>query len=103
MNMLAKLLSATVFAATVLVPLGAAADSLVKVNASNGAGFARLLPALPTDVPWLAADRRGQPAGAMLATEAPSISAWMLVPKPAKTWPAPAVREAGAVPPFAGM
>ena len=97
MNMLAKLLSATVFAATVLVPLGAAADSLVKVNAPNGA------PALPTDVPWLAADRRGQPAGAMLATEAPSISAWMLVPKPAKTWPAPTVRQAGAVPPFAGM
>ena len=51
MNMLAKLLSATVFAATVLVPLGAAADSLVEVNAPNGAGFARLLPALPTDVP----------------------------------------------------
>jgi hypothetical protein len=103
MNMIAKLLSATVVAASVLVPHGAAADSVVKVKATNGTGFDRFLPALPKDIPWLAPERRAQPAPAVLATQAPSLSAWMLVPAPVKTWPMPAVREGGAVPPFAGM
>jgi hypothetical protein len=101
MNTIARIFIVTVSAASVAAPV--AADSVVRVHASDTTGFERFLPALPSDVPWLAAERRAPPTSAVLAPEAPSLSAWMLSPKPAEAWSARSVQSAGAAPSLSGM
>jgi hypothetical protein len=102
MNTIARSFIAAVLAAGVLAPRAVAADSVVKVHASNAAGFERFLPALPVDIPWLAADRRAPQKHAVLGPDAPSLSTWMLIPKPVAAWPLP-VQAAGPASTFAGM
>ena len=103
MNTIARTFIAAVLAAPALVPQPVAADSVVRVHASNATGFARFLPALPADVPWLAADRRAAPRTTVLVPKAGSVAAWMLVPKPTEAWPSLSVQSAGSAPSFAGM
>ena len=103
MNTIARTFAA-VLATAVLAPQPVAADSVVRVHASNAAGFERFLPALPADVPWLAADRKAAPRTTVLVPEAGSVGAWMLVPKPAEAWSQLPVQSAGSAPPsFVGM
>jgi hypothetical protein len=102
MNTIAKTFIVIALAAAVLVPRAAAANSIVRVDVSNAPDFERYLPALPANIPWLAADRRAPHRNAVLVPEAPSVSTWMLVPRPVETWPLP-IQAAGPAPSFAGM
>jgi hypothetical protein len=103
MNTIARTFIAAALATPVLAAQPVAAHSVVRVQTSNAAGFERFLPALPADVPWLAADRRGAPRSAVLVPEAGSVDAWMLVPKPAEAWSPLPVQSAGSAPPFVGL
>jgi hypothetical protein len=102
MNTIARIFLMTVSAAFVAAQ-PVAADSVVRVHASDTTGFERFLPALPSDVPWLAADRRAPPTSAVLVPEAPNLSAWMLSPRPAEAWSTRSVQSAGAAPSWSGM
>jgi len=102
MDTIAKTLIAIALAAPFGAAQTAAADSVVRVHASNAAGFERFLPALPADVPWLATDRR-TPQNAVLVPEAGSVSAWMFAPMPAEAWSSRPAQPPGSAPSFAGM
>ena len=103
MNAIARTFIAIALAAPVGAAQPASADSVVRVHASNAAGFERFLPALPADVPWLATNRRAPPKSTVLVPEAGSVGAWMLAPMPAEAWPPVPIPSAGARPFFAGM
>jgi hypothetical protein len=97
MNTIARTFIATVLAAPVVAAPSVAADSVVRVHASNAAGFERFLPALPADLPWLASDRLVPQKPAMLLPDAGSASAWMLSPRPAEAWSAPSIQSPALV------
>jgi hypothetical protein len=103
MNTFARILVATVLAAPAVAAPPAAADSVVRVHASNAASFVKLLPALPSDVPWLAFDVPARPKQAMLLPEAGSAGAWMLSPSPAEAWSSRPIQSPARTPSFAGM
>ena len=102
MDTIAKTFIAIALAAPWGAAQTAAADSVVRVHASN-AGFERFLPALPANVPWLTTDRRAPQKNAVLVPEAGSVSAWMFAPTPAEAWSSRPARSPGSMPSFAGM
>jgi hypothetical protein len=103
MDTIAKTLIAIALATPVAAVPTAAADSVVRVHASNAAGLERFLPALPADVLWLATNRRAPQKNTVLAPEAGTVTAWMLAPIPAKAWSSRRARSPGSTPSFAGM
>jgi hypothetical protein len=104
MNTIARTFIASMLAAPVAASQPVAADSVVRVHASNAAGFERFLPALPADVPWLATTPRPAPSKhTVLLPEAGSVSAWMLAPMPAEAWSALPIQSARTAAFLAGM
>jgi len=102
MNTIAKTFTATVLAAPLMAAPCGAADSVVRVHDSDGAGFERFLPEAAADIPWLANDRHARPKLVRLP-DAGSVSAWMLSPKPAEAWRPRRIQSPASAMSFAGM
>jgi hypothetical protein len=103
MNTKAEAFIAIALAATVAAAQPAAADSVVRVHASDAADFERFLPALPAGVPWLVTDRRAPQKNTLLLPEAGSVSAWMLAPIPLERGAPFPVQSMRPAPSLAGM
>jgi hypothetical protein len=84
MKTIAKMIAALGLAGAVLAPETVSGASMLRMRASDPVDFHKYLPALPADVPWLTAHRQAPERGAL--PEAGSLSAWMLMPKPAEGW-----------------
>ena len=87
MRTIAKTAVTLMFACAVMVPLTVRGDSIIRVRTADTLEFSRFLPELPAGVPWLQANKWKQTGGVTLP-EAGSVSALMLVPKPAEGWAA---------------
>jgi hypothetical protein len=99
MNTIARTVAALAVAGAVLAPQTVSGASILRTRAPEASDFHKYLPALPTDVPWLVADRQAPPRGVL--PEAGSVSALMLVPQPAEGW-APLMSQPAAFRPSAG-
>jgi hypothetical protein len=84
MNTIATTVAALVVTGAVLAPQTVSGASILRTRASDASDFHKYLPALPTEVPWLLADRPAPARGVL--PEAGSVSALMLVPQPADSW-----------------
>ena len=103
MDTITKTLIAIALAATMAAAPTAAADSVVRVHASNTAGFERFLPALPADVPWLATNGRAPQKNTVLAPASVSVTAWMFAPMTAEGRSSRPAQSPGSALSFAGM
>lgn len=84
MHTIVKAVIALAMTGAVMAPQAVSGESILRIRASDGYDFHRFLPSFP-EVPWLAPDER-TPAKDVALPEAGSVSALMLVPKPADTW-----------------
>lgn len=101
MNTIARTLVATVLAAPLVAASSAAADSVVRVHASNATTFEGFLPSLPADMPWLASGQGSRRKPVM--PEAGSVQAWVHSPAPVKAGSAPPIRSRAPATSYAGM
>lgn len=87
MRTIAKTAVTLILAGAVMAPLTVHGDSLIRARTANTSDFYKFLPGLPADLPWLTVNSRKQTAEVTLP-EAGSVSALMLVPRPAEGWAA---------------
>jgi hypothetical protein len=77
-----------VFAMMFVCTTTSAQDSLVRIRWASPSEFEKLLPQLPTDIPWLLAAGRTQAKKPSGLPDAGSLRALLWQPKPARPWPA---------------
>ena len=85
MKTITRTAAALMLAGAVMVPQTVRGDSIIRVRTADTSDFYKFLPDLPAAVPWLTVNSRKQ-TGEVTLPEAGSVSALMLVPKPAAGW-----------------
>jgi len=84
MSAIARAIVISVLVGAVMAPQAAAGESIQITRAADAADFRKFLPPLP-DVPWLTTVDRA-PSKGISMPEAGSVSALLLVPRPAEAW-----------------
>ena len=92
MKPIQKAVIALAMAGAAMAPQAVSGESILTTRISDPSGVQNYLPALAADVPWLGLDNRA-PLKDQSLPEASSVSALMLVPKPAE-WTSLASRPA---------